>query len=108
MTYLRGSDDQIFALPNGSKEYFKSHVIHGSQFHDLVMRTSSMVTPYSDQTTKSCFKTATTSDQGISCTETISQDILKDPVKVIYLFQCFQEAQDKMLCEALQSHLKMV
>ena len=31
----------------------------------------------------------------------ISQDILKDPVKVLYLFQCFQEAQDNVLCEVL-------
>ena len=32
---------------------------------------------------------------------TISQDILEDPVKVLYLFQCFQEAQDNELCEIL-------
>ena len=31
----------------------------------------------------------------------ISQDVLKDPVKVLYLFQCFQEAQDDELCEVL-------
>ena len=31
----------------------------------------------------------------------ISQDVLKDPVKVLYLFQCFQEAQDNELCEIL-------
>ena len=36
-----------------------------------------------------------------SNTETISQDILKDPLKVLYLFQCFQEAQDNVLCEFL-------
>ena len=40
-------------------------------------------------------------DQRISNTETISQDILKDQVKVLYLFQCFQEAQDNVLCEVL-------
>ena len=34
-------------------------------------------------------------------TGTISEDILKDPVKVLYLFQCFQEAQDNVLCEVL-------
>ena len=39
-----------------------------------------------------------TFDQRIS---TISQDVLKDPVKVLYLFQCFQEAQDNELCEVL-------
>ena len=31
----------------------------------------------------------------------ISQNILKDPVKVLYVFQCFQEAQDDVLCEVL-------
>ncbi|XP_065901069.1 protein NLRC3-like isoform X2 [Dysidea avara] len=32
---------------------------------------------------------------------TISRNILKDPVKVLYLFQCFQEAQDDKLCDIL-------
>ena len=41
------------------------------------------------------------SDQRISNTGTISQDVLKDPVKVLYLFQCFQEAHDTDLCEVL-------
>ena len=41
------------------------------------------------------------SDQRISNTVTISQDVLKDPLKVLYLFQCFQEAQDIELCEIL-------
>ena len=41
------------------------------------------------------------SDQGISNTRTISQDVLKEPVNVLYLFQCFQEAQDNELCEVL-------
>ena len=42
-----------------------------------------------------------TSDQEISNTLTISQHILKDPVKVLHLFQCFQEAQDDKLCDIL-------
>ena len=33
--------------------------------------------------------------------DTISQTILKDPVMVLFLFQCFQEAQDNKLCEML-------
>ena len=41
------------------------------------------------------------SDQRISNTINISQDVLKDPVKVLYLFQCFQEAQNNELCEIL-------
>ena len=32
---------------------------------------------------------------------TISQDILQDAVKVLYLFQCFQEAEDETLCNTL-------
>ena len=41
------------------------------------------------------------SDQRISNARTISQDVLGDPGKVLYLFQCFQEAQDNELCEVL-------
>ena len=41
------------------------------------------------------------SDQRIFNTGTISQHVLMDPVKVLYLFQCFQEAQDNELCEIL-------
>ncbi|XP_065885091.1 protein NLRC3-like isoform X2 [Dysidea avara] len=42
------------------------------------------------------------SEQEISNTlTTISQGILKDPLKVLYLFQCFQEAQDDKLCNIL-------
>ena len=32
---------------------------------------------------------------------TISQDIMKDTRKVLYLFQCFQEAQDDTMCDVL-------
>jgi len=39
-----------------------------------------------------------TSNQEIS---TISQEILQDSVKVLYLFQCFQEAEDESLCNTL-------
>ena len=37
----------------------------------------------------------------ISTTEIISQSILKDQSNVLYLFQCFQEAQDVALCKVL-------
>ena len=40
-------------------------------------------------------------DQRISSIVSISKDVLKDPVKVLFLFQCFQEAQDNALCEIL-------
>ena len=42
-----------------------------------------------------------TSEQEISNALTISHEILEDPVKVLYLFQCFQEAQDDKLCDIL-------
>ena len=44
------------------------------------------------------------SQQGSSSdhsTINISLHILNDPVKILYLFQCFQEAQDNVLCEVL-------
>ena len=41
------------------------------------------------------------SDQRTFNTGAISQNVLKDPLKVLYLFQCFQEAQDNELCEIL-------
>ncbi|XP_065900772.1 protein NLRC3-like isoform X2 [Dysidea avara] len=41
-----------------------------------------------------------TSDQTV-CNTLISQEILKNPVKVLYLFQCFQEAKNDMLCNIL-------
>ena len=41
------------------------------------------------------------SDHRISSTINISPHILNDPVKILYLFQCFQEAQDNVLCEVL-------
>ncbi|XP_065902556.1 leucine-rich repeat-containing protein 74B-like [Dysidea avara] len=40
-------------------------------------------------------------NQDTSTTVMISQDILTDPLKVLYLFQCFQEAQDRALCDVL-------
>ena len=43
----------------------------------------------------------TPTNQTISNNEIISQVVLKHPVKVLYLFQCFQEAQDEELCKIL-------
>ncbi|XP_065902119.1 protein NLRC3-like isoform X2 [Dysidea avara] len=45
-----------------------------------------------------------TSDQ-VSFTLTVAQQILEDPLKVLYLFQCFQEAQDSTLCESCSTIL---
>ena len=42
-----------------------------------------------------------TFDQSKSNTMTISHYVLKDTVMVLYLFQCFQEAQDSKLCKIL-------
>ena len=106
-------------------------MIYGHKLHNLMMNDSisSMILPYSshDHAIKTSFfakyfMTSTrqqinsgldvqvvleemtgqsqktpTSDQKI----TVSHDILKEPVRVLYLFQCFQEAQDYELCEVL-------
>ena len=50
---------------------------------------------------KSPFQQELNYENRISSTEAISGNILKDPVKVLYLFQCFQEAQDDVLYESL-------
>ena len=122
MTHPHSSHDHIFTPP------LSSHMIN-DRSHDLSMYNPSIVLPHCshDHTLTSPIPTTTTSkqvnsnidsqvtsekmsnpsqqgsssDQRISNTVTISQDFLKDPVKVLYLFQCFQEAQDNKLCEIL-------
>ncbi|XP_065917638.1 protein NLRC3-like [Dysidea avara] len=47
------------------------------------------------------FNKVNDTDQELNNTQTISQIILADPVKVLYLFQCFQEAQNDSMCEIL-------
>ena len=78
MTHLHSSHDQMVTPPAVAEQHYNSHVLS------------------SGHTTNDW-----SSDQRISNTGTISQDILKNPVKVLYLFQCFQEAQDNVLCEVL-------
>ena len=78
MTHLHSSHDQMVTPPAVAEQHYNSHVLS------------------SGHTTNDW-----SSDQRISNTENFSQDILKDPVKVLYLFQCFQEAQDNVLCEVL-------
>ena len=78
MTHLHSSHDEMVTPPAAAEQHFNSHVLS------------------SGHTTNDW-----SSDQRISNTGTISQDILKDPVKVLYLFQCFQEAQNNVLCEVL-------
>ena len=60
------------------------HYLHtyGKQYHDTLLITI----------TSSPSQQGLNANQRISNTETISQDILKDQMKVLYLFQCFQEA----------------
>ena len=123
MTHSHRSHDQIFTSP-----LLPSHMIHNAS-HDLNPRMVTTDGSHDHTTTLSAeryFPTSTskqinsnidsqvisnkmigpsqqgsTSDQSISNTGTISQDVLKDPVNVLYLFQCFQEAQDNELCEVL-------
>ena len=78
MTHLHSSHDQMVTPPAVAEQHFNSHVLS------------------SGHTTNDW-----SSDQRISNTGTISQDILKDSVKVLYLFQCFQEAQNNVMCQVL-------
>ena len=78
ITHLHSSHDQMFTPPAAAEEHYNSHVLP------------------SGHTTNDW-----SSYQRISNTETILEEILKDSVKVLYLFQCFQEAQDNVLCEVL-------
>ena len=117
MTHPHSSHDQMFTPP------LSSYMIN-DRSHDLTMYNPSMVLPHcshdhtltsptskqvnsnidSQMTSEkmSCpSQQGSRSDQRISNTVTISQDVLNYPVKVLYLFQCFQEAQDNELCENL-------
>ena len=78
ITHLHSSHDQNFTTPAAPEEHYNSHVLS------------------SGHTTNDW-----SSYQRISNSGTISEDILNDSVKVLYLFQCFQEAQDNVLCEVL-------
>ena len=78
ITALHSSDDEMVTPPAAAEQHYNSHVLS------------------SGHTTNDW-----STDQRISNTGTISQDILKDRLKVLYLFQCFQEAQDNVLCEVL-------
>ena len=49
-----------------------------------------------------------TCSQGISDDEPFSLDILWEQVKVLSLFQCFQEAQDKELCRVLSNNIDVI
>ena len=78
MTHLHSSHDQMVTPPAVAEQHYNSHVLS------------------SGHTTNDW-----SSDQRISNTGTISQGIMYNPVKILYLFQCFQEAQDNVLCEVL-------
>ena len=125
MTHPHSSHNQMFTPPLSShmindrshdfKMYNPSMVLpHCSHDHTL----TSPIQRYSTTTTSKQVNSnidsqvtsekmsgpsqqGSSSDQRISNTVTISQVILKDPVKVLYLFQCFQEAEDNELCETL-------
>ena len=72
---------------------------------NLTVRLSNMWILYCGITSGQC-KTLrhylrTYGDQRISTSEIISQHVLKDQSNVLYLFQCFQEAQDIVMCKVL-------
>ena len=85
MSHPHSSHDQMFTPPLSSQQV--NNNIDSSQVISEKMSGPS--------------QQGSSSDQRISNTVTTSQDVLKDPVKVLYLFQCFQEAQDNELCEIL-------
>ena len=91
MVTIDGSHDHT--MTSLAEKYFTTSTSkQGNSIIDSQMTSEKMIGP-SQQ--------GSTSDQRISYTRTISQDVLKDPVMVLYLFQCFQEAQDNELCEVL-------
>ena len=80
-------------ITSSAEKYFKTSTSRQVNSNIDSQMTSEKMTGSSQQ--------GSISGQRISNTGTISQDVLKDPVKVLYLFQCFQEAQDNELCEVL-------
>ena len=91
MVTIDGSHDHT--MTSSAEKYFTTSTSkQGNSIIDSQMTSEKMTGP-SQQ--------GSTSDQRKSNTGTISQDVLNDPVKVLYLFQCFQEAQDNELCEVL-------
>ena len=80
MTDLHSTHSEMVTFPAIAEQHFNSLVL--SSNHTTIANDRSY-------------------DQGTSTIETFSQDILKDPVKVLFLFQCFQEAQDNVLWEVL-------
>ena len=78
MTHLYSSHDQMVTPSVAAEQHFNSHVL--SPGHT---------------------RNDGSSNQRISNTGTISLDILSNPLTVLFLFQCFNEAQDDVLCEFL-------
>ncbi|XP_065901203.1 protein NLRC5-like [Dysidea avara] len=73
------------------------HYLSTFKQHNMIRNISLLQTGPSDDNQQG----STSADQEISNTLPISQDILEYPVMVLYLFQCFQEAQDDKLCDLL-------
>ena len=88
----RGLHDHVLASP-ATKGYFTSST---SKQNNCILNPQAS----SGNKTES-LQQGLSSDEKASNTVIISRDVLKDPVKVLYLFQCFQEAQDNTLCQVL-------
>ena len=80
-------------MTSSAEKYFKTSTSKQAYSDVNSQTTSEKMTGPSQQ--------GSISGQRISNTRTISQDVLNDAVKVLYLFQCFQEAQDNELCKVL-------
>ena len=94
----------VFGIDNSNVSHDLNTSAHHplSHLYDSLQASSfgnSSVTPPTEMTEPS--QQGSESDQEISSILSVSEDILKDPVEVLYLFQCFREAQDVMLCGIL-------
>jgi len=84
ITHLHTSHDQTFTPPAAAEQCFDSHTLLSGHTANA----------WSADQRKSNIESPETISQ-------LSQDILQDPVRIVHLFQCFQEAQDNVLCEFL-------
>ena len=98
----------VTTLPKGKVNALlkESFIVEKSFEHDSSsFRLSNMWILYCGITSGQCKRLrhylATYGNQKISTTEIISQDVLNNQSNVLYLFQCFQEAQDVALCKVL-------
>ena len=83
------------------------HYLQTSYRDDVLLLTPSMI-PLRHPAAKnvvSASQLGSPSNQENSNTLTVAMQILEDPLKLVCLFQCFQEAQDNIICKILSKAL---